>query len=68
MQEQKWRGDGSAESGAEELALTRKLRENWEILEGDGTGITTYKTPSGIYEAEVGSDGTLIRLERIRDG
>ncbi|MCJ7793079.1 MAG: hypothetical protein MUP45_03820 [Candidatus Marinimicrobia bacterium] len=66
MQE-KWRGDGSAESGAEELALTRKLRENWKILEGDGTGITIYETPSGIFKAEEEPDGTLIRLERIEN-
>jgi hypothetical protein len=65
MHEQWW--ESPAESGAEELASIRKLRENWTILEGDGTGITTYEAPSGVYELEVGPDGTLIRLERKED-
>jgi hypothetical protein len=67
MKEQKWREYGPAESGAEELASIRALRKDWKILEGNGTGITIYETPSGIYREEIEPDGTLIRLERIVD-
>lgn len=49
-----------------ENALTiSSLRSDWEILSGNGIGITIYKTPGGIFRAVELENGTLIRLERI---
>lgn len=72
MTEKWWeKGDPNVASlfnTANEDALTvQSMRKEWEMIEGDGTGISIYRTPAGIFRVEEESDGTLIRLERIDD-
>lgn len=70
MHEKWWEmGDPDAwsllDSKNEDALTIVSMRKNWEILDGNGVGITIYRTPAGIFRAEEESDGTLIRLERI---
>lgn len=70
MHEKWWRrGDPNSwslvDSTNEDALAIVSVRKEWEILKGNGIGITIYRTPAGIFRAEEESDGTLIRLEKI---